>query len=570
MPGFAGARWRRNQAAPVSKETARLRFDALFSSAKREEDTQREAATAGGGPSKRSGMNHIDKVGAAQERKESVEAGRKGGSAGARAGRASEARAKAVLEEKHPEEEMATQSILADLPAQYDSTLGIICNIIGHLPDQEPASLFEGEGDTPRETPPNAPRREHNDEEAPAGPTQPTNGEAKSKEVAQTKPEPETHRDSDDEKPLAAPTQSTKREAKSKRVAGPQSASTTGGAKTEGGAGSHTIEAKAAPTVVAEVFFPERKPEPRCNKCRKPLDPLRAQVTGKSSGSWRCSQCNCRAVQISRLPAWEQLREHLKEIPEAEVAQFWSNTHNAKGAKELDKLCSQTLESRRTQSEGSKQEGSYLPLSVYEKMGYDTQLISERCKDTKMCPILGKLFRISIESSFTATREDMVRAKTLQSVQGTRKADSERRPRKRERSPTPPRSRKGGRRTAEGKNPSEEMKIKKEEVELAKKQAAWRRDATKVLAKICPTATTLEMALKHRKVSHLPEFARGTGAALLQELKKSEALARDTIRGKTEWSTTIAEVAELCRKAAAHTAFVESMLKAAEQVALTA
>lgn len=260
------------------------------------------------------------------------------------------------------------------------------------------------------------------------------------------------------------------------------------------------------------------------------------------------------------------MRQHLKDIPAEEAALFWSSAHSAVGRAALEKLCERTLESRRTQSEGSKVEGRYLPLSVYKHMGYDEKAIELRCQDTKEDPILGKLYRVAIESRFMSSQEDMVHAQKFMTTENM----SQRRGSRQEGGGTS----KAARPTEAGRNPSEAVRVKKE-AELKSREAEKRsqyakRDATKVLAKLAPVLSMLEISLKHKKVVHLPEFARGTGNSLLSELKKAESHAKDVMRSKTEWALTFAEVSELCRKATLHTSFIETMLKAAEQLEVTA
>lgn len=335
--------------------------------------------------------------------------------------------------------------------------------------------------------------------------------------------------------------------------------------------------------IVAEVLFPTVPTEPKCNRCRQLLDPLRAQITGKSGGSWRCSKCNSRAVQVSRLPSWAQLRQHLKEIPAEEAALFWSSTHSAGGRTELAKLCERTLESRRTQSEGSKVEGRYLPLSVYKQMGYDEKAIELRCKDTKEDPIFGTLYRVAIESRFMSSQEDMVNTKRFMTAENmssseymvnTKRLSSQKDGKGPPFSEKPGRTSQGGRPTPAATNASEAVRVKKEADlklrEAEKRSQAGKRDATKVLAKVAPVLSMLEISLKHKKVGHLPEFARGTGTSLLSELKKADSHAKEVMKNKAEWALTLAEVSELCRKATVHTSFIESMLKAAEQLETTA
>ena len=60
---------------------------------------------------------------------------------------------------------------------------------------------------------------------------------------------------------------------------------------------------------------------PKCSKCGRPLDTgSNIQLTGKGLGSFKCSSCNTKAVQISRRAVYKEFMESFRGIskPEAE------------------------------------------------------------------------------------------------------------------------------------------------------------------------------------------------------------------------------------------------------------
>ena len=59
-------------------------------------------------------------------------------------------------------------------------------------------------------------------------------------------------------------------------------------------------------------------------------------------------------------------------------------------------LAKSTLEKVFTQRFVESSEGSYLPLSVYEKQGYDIEQISKQCNDFMEHPVLGRVYRVVI------------------------------------------------------------------------------------------------------------------------------------------------------------------------------
>ena len=60
-------------------------------------------------------------------------------------------------------------------------------------------------------------------------------------------------------------------------------------------------------------------------------------------------------------------------------------------------------------SGGKVKGGEYLPLSVYEKRGFDVEAIRQKCTDTEEHPILGTTYRVCIRSAFSKTIEELVR-----------------------------------------------------------------------------------------------------------------------------------------------------------------
>ena len=76
----------------------------------------------------------------------------------------------------------------------------------------------------------------------------------------------------------------------------------------------------------------------------------------------------------------------------------------------------------------------------------------------------------------------------------------------------------------------------------------------------------METSLKHKKAKQLPEFAVSKGNEYLSALETAESNAKNVIKGGSELSSTLLEVAELVRKAVAHNSFVETMLAAAQKM----
>ena len=41
--------------------------------------------------------------------------------------------------------------------------------------------------------------------------------------------------------------------------------------------------------------------QPVCSRCKVPVEPLRAVITGKAAGAWKCPICNTKCTQLSRI-----------------------------------------------------------------------------------------------------------------------------------------------------------------------------------------------------------------------------------------------------------------------------
>ena len=66
---------------------------------------------------------------------------------------------------------------------------------------------------------------------------------------------------------------------------------------------------------------------------------------------------------------------------------------------------------KRMESEEASCGGKYLPLSVWERKGYDTERIVQNCKSVKDLPDQGKVYKLNIVTELRKSVEQMVRAK---------------------------------------------------------------------------------------------------------------------------------------------------------------
>ena len=155
--------------------------------------------------------------------------------------------------------------------------------------------------------------------------------------------------------------------------------------------GEHTApHGCTAPPGSLEVVF--------CSKCKVEVSPFKAQLLGKSPGCWKCNVCNCKITQLHRrFGQWPPEEfQLLSEKQQAEFYQAVGQCHTARQVEEHAKLTlAKVIEERHLVGSG----GEYLPLSVYDKRGFDTAAIEKHCKDKKNDPIFGLVYRVAIQRS---------------------------------------------------------------------------------------------------------------------------------------------------------------------------
>ena len=155
-------------------------------------------------------------------------------------------------------------------------------------------------------------------------------------------------------------------------------------------------EGAAAPPVAAEAA------EGTCAKCRckQPLADMIERQSCRSDLRYCCKGCHALQTQCQRKGI--QLQTVLSE--EQLVAFFAEASLQRRDAEEgrLSFMKSRALLKRHMVEEARREvrdgwRGEFLPLSVYEVKGFDTDLIRERA-DKETHPILGDTFRLDLHS----------------------------------------------------------------------------------------------------------------------------------------------------------------------------
>ena len=146
----------------------------------------------------------------------------------------------------------------------------------------------------------------------------------------------------------------------------------------------------------------------RCELCGQMTHYARCRSISKNAGTWRCHICGVRHVQLRRIAGvW----------PFASFAELAANKREdfykriaALGCKEIAKEL-ETLVTEESLHDYFKEGGRFLPLSVYERDGYDVEAIKKNtnAKDIMQHPVLGTVYRVSILDSgvqgFKGTRK---------------------------------------------------------------------------------------------------------------------------------------------------------------------
>ena len=124
---------------------------------------------------------------------------------------------------------------------------------------------------------------------------------------------------------------------------------------------------------------------------------------------------NNNEVNLSRFDDSLQFQESFKQISKPEAVAFWESIGKTSSPEELDKHMTDVI--RRQQRHRTRQSnmGRYLPLSVYEKQGFDPDRIMREITDTKEVPGLGTCYRVAIPESGDIFDRDTIREQTLHS-----------------------------------------------------------------------------------------------------------------------------------------------------------
>ena len=134
-----------------------------------------------------------------------------------------------------------------------------------------------------------------------------------------------------------------------------------------------------------------------CGTCGNVAEPLRCRIMSKVKGIYRCNKCHSKVTALYRtfgawpLPGWE-------DVPEDTQKAFFAGDHG--NANEMKKHVNDLLQKFETKEQFWENGGQFLPLSVWERQGFDPEKIREgSSKYDRQChPVLGETFRVALMS----------------------------------------------------------------------------------------------------------------------------------------------------------------------------
>jgi hypothetical protein len=277
---------------------------------------------------------------------------------------------------------------------------------------------------------------------------------------------------------------------------------------------------------VALVVPPEIVLQPVCSKCKTTVDPVRAILTGKGPGCWKCPACNVKCTQLNRIfGKWPP--RSFSMLPAGYQDQFYRDCKGKAGGQVLEQFVVDQLTIQRTEEEVASTGGDWLPLSVWGNKGYDVTAIEKNCTDTQDHPVLGLCYRVCIKSMHSKTIESMIRSelfhsksKPLRDAVGTAASadeSDEKDTGKNAKSTKEKRSRSSSSRSS-GKGKKDKGKGKKDKGKKDKKDKGKKtstpdpakaniRFATRTMAKTSSLVLTLKQQLADKNVKNVPEFA---------------------------------------------------------------
>ena len=148
-----------------------------------------------------------------------------------------------------------------------------------------------------------------------------------------------------------------------------------------------------------------------CSWCGSEVTKLRAR--GKGSEKWQCNSCNSKCVALSRIcGGWPN--QDFKDLPLDQQQSFFKEIAG-KDSKKIRGLVEDLLERIEKKETNFSEGGAFLPLSVWERKGFNINDIKEKSLpcDKREHRVLGDTYRVRIEALTKSNTTALHRAKRI-------------------------------------------------------------------------------------------------------------------------------------------------------------
>ena len=278
-----------------------------------------------------------------------------------------------------------------------------------------------------------------------------------------------------------------------------------------------------------------KKPSPpiaqlTCAKCKLIKD-AESSACGSASREFICKACNTKRSTLSQLfGKWPV--EHFASLPEDHQIAFWRA--ETRGKQQIkDALAEQVTEHRET-VEKTTTGGTYLPMSVLEKQGFDPEAVA-LCEDKEDHPLLGETFNLNLKQ----TSREEIKKQVWDDLFDVQKYDA-----KKEKNKKKKKSKKGKKSSSSGSNSSGSSSTDAD----PKQSAAEKRKAE--AAKRKAEAQAAKEAIKIRKMEEaaIQKKQKEDDLRALKEAKEKQTAA---MTAQTSYSNLLNAVVKLQNDVAA-------------------
>lgn len=152
--------------------------------------------------------------------------------------------------------------------------------------------------------------------------------------------------------------------------------------------------------------------EPTCTACGLAVDPVApgTRLMSKVQQSYRCRRCNTKSASLHRIFGQWPLPQ-FRELSKDEQQDFFRSAGS--DSKSLESAVTNLLSRRLVERSHSQTTGKFLPLSVWEKKGFDPKVI-ERDGVMEIHPVLGRTYQVVVKETGSSKWQELAREQVLE------------------------------------------------------------------------------------------------------------------------------------------------------------